>query len=267
MYYEGYDMIGQLVRLPSPPKRIVSLVPSQTELLYDLGLDEEVVGITKFCVHPESWYRIKKRVGGTKTVSIDAVRALKPDLIIANKEENVREQVEALSNLFPIWTSDIKDIDGALSMINSVARLTNRPARGAAIVSSVLSGLARLRNLEHKDIKVAYYIWRKPWMCAGSDTFISNILSAMGWENVVKEPRYPEIPPNMLTERQVALVLLSSEPYPFSEKHIKEIEALLPQTRILLVDGEMFSWYGSRLVPAMSYLKELLNTSPRNDPN
>ena len=125
------DQLGRTVDLPNPPQRIISLVPSQTELLYSLGLGEAVVGITRFCTHPETWFRQKARIGGTKAIDPARVDALRPDLIIANKEENEKPQVEALATRYPVWTSDIKTLDDALDMIRSIGAITAklRPAR------------------------------------------------------------------------------------------------------------------------------------------
>jgi ABC-type Fe3+-hydroxamate transport system substrate-binding protein len=253
------DMIGNRVTISYPPTRIISLVPSQTELLFDLGLREEVVGITKFCIHPEEWFHAKKRVGGTKTLHFDIIRDLNPDLIIANKEENTREQIEELAAIFPVWTSDIKTIDDALSMITKVGDLTGRKEQAGKLVSEIRTGFQGLLQVESGNKKVAYYIWRNPWMIAGGDTFISDMLKACGWENVFSGiDRYPEITLDLLKEMQPELVLLSSEPYPFKEGHIEEIKIALPATKVLLADGEMFSWYGSRMKLAPEYMKGLL---------
>ena len=256
------DMTGNKVEVNYPPKRIISIVPSQTELLYDLGLDEEVVGITKFCVHPEQWYRNKKRVGGTKTVHTDIVKALQPDLIIANKEENTKEQVEELASFCPIWVSDIHTIDDALRMIHEVGAITGRAERAAIIANEITKGFSALRQAQNDKFKpkrVAYFIWRKPWMCAGGDTFISNMIEHMCWVNVLADKqRYPEITLDELTDKRTDLLLLSSEPYPFKEAHITEIKTVLPDVEIMLVDGEMFSWYGSRMNKAIKYLASLI---------
>ncbi len=251
------DMMGNAVTMASPPRRIVSLVPSQTELLYDLGLDEEIVGITKFCVHPNEWFRSKKRVGGTKTVHIDIVKALQPDLVIANKEENTKEQIEELAALFPTWVSNIQTIEEGLEMIASIGELTGKKQRAEMLVQDIRTGFEQLaQNVTPK--KVAYYIWRGPWMAAGGDTFISDMIARMGWQNVLADrSRYPEVSPESLAGSGVELVLLSSEPYPFKEKHIEEVKAALPGAEVLLVDGEMFSWYGSRMKKAVGYLASL----------
>ena len=251
------DMMGREILIPQQPRRIVSLVPSQTELLYDLELEEHVAGITKFCVHPESWFRTKPRVGGTKQVHTDKVAALQPDLIIANKEENVKEQIEALGNIAPVWVSDIHTLPDALRMIREVGRVCDRAEKAAVIAGEIEAGF---KKLHHSSIKkITYGIWRKPWMWAGADTFISDILQRMGWENALSGiTRYPEISLEALAAYQPELVLLSSEPYPFKEQHIAEIKAVLPAADVLLVDGEMFSWYGSRLLYAVPYLNSLI---------
>lgn len=252
------DMLGREVEFQFPPKRIVSVVPSQTELLYDLGLDDEVVGITKFCVHPESWFRNKTRVGGTKKLNIDKIRELKPDLIIANKEENERGQVEELSKEFPVWISDIQNIPQALQMIQVVGQLTGTEAKANELVDEIVVGFTNLQKATTSK-RVAYFIWYNPWMSIGGDTFISNMIQTLGWQNVLKDQsRYPEITLEQLKAYNPELVLLSSEPYPFKEKHIEEIKATLPDAEVKLVDGEMFSWYGSRIRNAVGYFNELI---------
>ncbi|MEI8280158.1 MAG: helical backbone metal receptor [Bacteroidota bacterium] len=252
------DMMGRTIHVPIQPKRIVSLVPSQTELLYDLGLEDEVVGITKFCVHPEVWFRNKKRIGGTKNVHIEDVLGLKPDLIIANREENVKEQIGELNKYCPVWVSDIQHIADALQMIHEVGILTQRSEKANAICEEVERGFAQLQQ-DSQAKRVAYFIWYEPWMSIGHDTFIHEVIERMGWTNVLADmQRYPEIDIVELAKRKPELVLLSSEPYPFKEKHVFEIQAVLPETEVKLVDGEMFSWYGSRMLKAIDYLQELI---------
>jgi ABC-type Fe3+-hydroxamate transport system substrate-binding protein len=252
------DMIGQIMHVPERPKRIVSLVPSQTELLADLGLDDEVVGITKFCIHPDSWFRSKTRIGGTKTVHVDQVATLQPDLIIANKEENERAQIEALRHIAPVWVSDIHTLAEATTMIREVGTLCLRSGQADTIAKNIQQGL---NTLGPKPASVAYGIWRDPWMWAGGDTFINDMLQHCGWTNVLTDiNRYPELSLKDLSRYKPELVLLSSEPYPFKEKHIAEVQAAVPDARVLLVDGEMFSWYGSRLLKAPEYLSALLHS-------
>ena len=252
------DMMGREITITYPPRRIISLVPSQTELLYDLGLKDEVIGITKFCVHPHEWFRNKQRIGGTKNVNMDLVRSLQPDLIIANKEENTQAQVEELAALFPTWVSNIQTIDDGLQMIRDVGALVGKSERAQLLTTDITNGFNNLKKAAVPQ-RVAYFIWCNPWMCAGGDTFINNMIEHMGWTNVLSgKMRYPEIALQELADKQVNKILLSSEPYPFKDAHIAEIKAVLPDAEVLLVDGEMFSWYGSRMLEATAYLRKLI---------
>ncbi len=254
------DQIGRLVRLPASPRRIVSLVPSQTELLYDLGLREEVVGITKFCVHPENWFRQKPRVGGTKKVKIDIVRQLEPDLIIGNKEENTKADIETLAADFPVWISDVGQLDEALAMIREVGALVGRPepaARLAAELQIRFDALAESGPAAPKQ-RAAYFIWRQPFMVAGGGTFINDMLERAGFANVFSHrPRYPEVSLEELHRAAPEVVLLSSEPYPFKDKHLDEFREACPPATVTTVDGELFSWYGSRLLQSAAYFRKL----------
>mgnify|MGYP003941179621 CR=1 FL=1 len=250
------DMTGRTLNVPAPPQRIVSLVPSQTELLYDLGLEEEVVGATKFCVHPGHWFRNKTRVGGTKDVHLDRIEALQPDLILANKEENVREQIEALAASYPVWVSDVRTVTQALEMIREVGMLTGRAEKANELTERIDAGFARLTGIARPK-RVAYLIWRKPWMSIGRDTFIHDVLTRLGWEHVFADrERYPSFTAEELAARKPDLILLSSEPFPFGEKHIAELKAVAPKAEVRLADGEMFSWYGSRMLKAADYLAD-----------
>ena len=239
------------------PKRIISLVPSQTELLYDLGLDKEVIGITKFCIHPDQWFRTKTRVGGTKQLNTEIIRSLQPDLVIANKEENEKTQVEIIAEEFPVWVSDINNLDEALGMINTVGALTGKQKQAASLSTEIKNRFESIPPVQQKR-KCCYLIWREPYMTVGGDTFISNMLGYAGYENFFAAgKRYPEADLRELKNSGCEVILLSSEPYPFKEKHIAEIQSILPAMQIKLVDGEMFSWYGSRLLDAPEYFKKL----------
>jgi ABC-type Fe3+-hydroxamate transport system substrate-binding protein len=241
-----------------PQQRIVSLVPSQTELLHYLGLEAETVGITKFCIHPQHWFAAKARVGGTKTVNITAVEALHPTLIIANKEENVKEQVEALAKKFPVWLTDVNTLEDALQMITDIGQLTDTAAQARDLVDEISTRFSALQEQQRNPLKTAYLIWRKPWMAAGGGTFIQDMLTRSGLVNVLEDiTRYPEVTTGQLADAGCELLLLSSEPYPFKQQHIDELQHALPGTKILLVDGEMFSWYGSRLLLAPNYFLQL----------
>ncbi|NCI47037.1 helical backbone metal receptor [Sediminibacterium soli] len=253
------DQLGNTLVLTAKPQRIISLVPSQTELLYDLGLDKEVIGITKFCVHPEQWFRNKTRIGGTKNIDIEKIRRLQPDLVIANKEENLREQVAALTGIAPVWTSDIAKLDDAIGMIRQLGTITGTATKAMEIGRQLQADFAAigLRAANRRAVRTAYLIWKDPWMSAGGDTFISDMLQRAGFRNVFADrTRYPEITIDDIRQRGAELVLLSSEPYPFKQSHLKEMTVALPGVEIRLADGEMFSWYGSRLLHFKKYLEE-----------
>lgn len=246
------DQLNRDINLPSTPERIISLVPSQTELLFDLGLDKRVAGITKFCIHPAEKTATAAKVGGTKQLDMAKIKILNPDLIIANKEENERCQIEELMKYYPVWISDIACLDDALDMINRVGEITGKPQEAEMLNNDIRLGFARLKPSAPAK-RVVYLIWRKPYMAAGQGTFISDMLQHCGFTNAIEQERYPEIDATTLRRIDPDLILLSSEPYPFGKKHIAEFETIVPSAEVKLADGEMFSWYGSRLRHAPEY--------------
>jgi ABC-type Fe3+-hydroxamate transport system substrate-binding protein len=250
------DQLGRTVELPATPRSIVSLVPSITELLYTLQLDEQVTGITKFCIHPQSWFRQKTRVGGTKAIHTNVIQQLQPDLIIANKEENVKAQIEELAQKYPVWISDVNNLTDALEMIEQIGTITGTLANATHLISQINTAFTSLKP-KTTIRKTGYLIWRNPYMTIGSDTFIHDMLARCGFKNIFgHSTRYPVIDTWQLS--QCDLLLLSSEPFPFQQKHIDELQPHLPNTKIMLVDGEMFSWYGSRLLHSPAYFTGLL---------
>ncbi len=256
------DQLGREITINYPPKRIISIVPSQTELLFDLGLNEEVVGITKFCIHPVEKFANRTKVGGTKKLLIEKIRDLKPDLIIGNKEENTQNEVELLMQEFPVWMSNINNLEEASITIAQIGELVNREPEASYLNHLIDAGFRDLQTLALRkeiDQTVAYLIWKDPYMCAGKDTFIDDILMKIGLKNVIKQSRYPETTIPQLQTLNPKLIFLSSEPYPYKQNHIDEIQKELPSAKVMLVDGEMFSWYGSRLVKAVGHLFKLQN--------
>ena len=251
------DQTGSYITVSSSPRRIISLVPSITELLSDLNLNDEVVGITKFCIKPENWYRHKTRIGGTKNLNIELIRQLQPDLIIANKEENLKEQVETLQKEFPVWISDVSNFKDAMDMINSIGQLTNRENESSQLITSIRGEFEKLHAPKHR-LKAAYLIWQNPYMTVGGDTFISDMLHKAGFENVFAfQDRYPTITPADIESSHCEILMLSSEPFPFNSNHQSLLQNEFPHTKLILVDGEMFSWYGSRLRYAPAYFSGL----------
>ncbi len=256
--------MGREVRLGGIPTRIISIVPSQTELLADLGADEQVAGITKYCVHPESWRKQKTIVGGTKKLSFSAIRQLQPDLIIGNKEENSREDIELLQKEFPVWMSEVNDLEDALTMTGKIGEVVGKREKAAELSADIHARFQAFKLAAAPAVQrdlpsaVLYLIWRKPWMAAGKGTFIDSMLSTIGLENAMARMRYPRLKDDDIRAVAPATIFLSSEPYPFREKHINELNKLCPDSKIYLVDGEMFSWYGSRLLHAPAYFSSLL---------
>jgi len=254
---EVIDQLQRKISLPNIPKRIISLVPSQTELLVDLGLEENLVGVTKFCVHPEYLRKTKTIVGGTKQVKLEKIKALDPDIILCNKEENTKEMVAKLEEIAPVHVSDIVKIEDAFELMHQYGNIFQKEALVGTMVNSVKDKIAVLQEqIQNKPIrKVAYFIWKKPLMVVGKDTFIDELLKLNKFENVFKESRYPETTLEELKAKDPDLLLLSSEPFPFEEKHKEYFSTL--NVEIKLVDGEYFSWYGSRLIEAIDYFKTL----------
>lgn len=255
-FHSFTDQTGHQIQLFQTPQRIVSLVPSQTELLADLGLEDRIVGITRYCVYPTHWRTQKAVVGGTKDFDPEIVKKLNPDLIIGNKEENEQSAIESLRNRYSVWLSDIDSLSDALSMISEIGAMTGRLAEAGNIISAIRDSFATMPSF--KPGRVLYLIWRKPWMAAASGTFINSMLETIGLENCLKGmSRYPELSDEQIRSLNPDVIFLSSEPFPFREKHIQQIRTLCPDSKILLVDGEMFSWYGSRLLKAPAYFSSL----------
>ncbi|WP_297333027.1 helical backbone metal receptor [Flavobacterium sp.] len=247
--------------LATPPQRIISLVPSQTELLFDLGLEERIVGITKFCVHPYHLKSTKKIIGGTKKVHLEKIKLLNPDIIIANKEENTEEIVASLQEIAPVWVSDIATIEDSLHMITEFGKLFGVRTQAQQWTDKINYGLADFnRFMEGREpLKAAYFIWKDPYMAAGGGTFINEMLSLNKFVNIYEgRGRYPEIIiQKMRIQGDPDVVFLSSEPYPFKEEDAFEVGRFTHHAKTVFVDGEMFSWYGSRLVKAFDYFKQL----------
>lgn len=255
------DQIGIEHTFETSPSRIISLVPSQTELLFDLGQEEKIAGITKFCVHPYHFRTTKKSVGGTKNVHFEKIRLLKPDLIIANKEENTKEIVEELRKICPVWVTDIITIDDNFKMISDFGQLLNCKTEAQKWNDKLAFALSDFQNfVKDKPFKkVAYFIWKNPFMVAGSNTFIDELLKLNHLQNIYENKgRYSEIELKKIRiEGDPDLVFLSSEPYPFKEEDAIEIGRFTNHAKTVFVDGEMFSWYGSRLAKSFAYFKQL----------
>ena len=255
------DQIGIEHVFESSPTRIISLVPSQTELLFDLGQESKIVGITKFCVHPFHFKSTKKIIGGTKKVHFEKIRLLQPDIIIANKEENTKEIVEELSKICPVWVTDIVTVEDNLQMIIDFGKLLDCRTEAQKWIDKIEFAYRDFQQfIKDKPVKkVAYFIWANPYMVAGNDTFINEMLKLNNFQNIYQDKgRYPEIElKKMRLEGDPDCVFLSSEPFPFADEHAFEIGRFTHHAKTIFVDGEMFSWYGTRLLKAFGYFKIL----------
>ncbi|MCX8111757.1 MAG: helical backbone metal receptor [Bacteroidia bacterium] len=251
------DSLGRSLEIPVHPERIVSLCPSQTETLFALGLQGRIVGRTRYCIHPSEAVKTVPVVGGTKKVDIDLVRELEPDLIIAEKEENTREDVEKLSTIAPTYVTNVESYQEALHSILELGDITGTSSIAQRIVESIEAAFQRI-PMATRPLQVLYLIWRKPFMAAGAKTYIGSLIERLGWANVAsaRPGRYPIIEDP--TGLHPDVILLSDEPYPFKAKHIPEVQQWWPEASIHLVRGDYFSWYGVRMQEAAPYLAQLV---------
>lgn len=249
--------MGRRVVISYPPLRIVSLVPSQTELLHDLGLRKQIAGVTKFCVHPADVRHQATVIGGTKNFDFAKIASCRPDLIIGNQEENYEDGIEQLAAKYPVWMSNISDLSGALRMIKQVGFITSKSHLADPLAAEIAQSFDAL-DTSSPALSAAYFIWRNPYMAAATGTFIDDLLRRAGFTNVfANKTRYPEITAEQLAAAAPQRILLSSEPYPFGNKHVAEFQAMCPGAKIDIVDGELFSWYGSRLRQSAAYFSRL----------
>lgn len=254
------DQLNRPLQFKKVPKRIVSLVPSQTELLVDLGLEASIVAVTKFCIHPTHLRMSKAVIGGTKQINIEKIKALRPDIILCNKEENTKEIIESLSDIAPIHISDIYNLEDCYELIKMYGDIFKVESKAEDIISNIQNEREKfqLQVKTNKNLKVAYFIWNTPWMIAASNTFIDVMINEAGFQNVFKdEKRYPEIKLDNSKLKETDIIFLSSEPFPFKENHILELKSHFPEKTIKIVDGELFSWYGSRLLKSYQYFETL----------
>ena len=237
-----------------PYKRIISLVPSLTELLIDLGLSNQVVGRTRFCIHPSNKVSTIPIIGGTKNPNIEKIRDLEPDLIITNKEENRKEDVDSIIEFCEIIVTEIDTINDALFWIYELGLKVGKPEESNILIDQIREHIPIESNLNH--IPTAYFIWKDPWMSVGHDTYIHDVMHRFGLHNVfVDRTRYPSTSIDELVILKPELILISSEPFPFKVQHIQELKNELPKSNIQLVVGEWFSWYGSRMLPSFKRIK------------
>lgn len=262
MFASITDQCSREIIIESKPQRIVSVVPSQTELLYNLGLEDQLVGITRFCVHPAQALTEKLAVGGTKKIVNSRLEKLQPDLIICNKEENTAAMVEFCESLAPTYVSDISCLEDALKMIRDIGTLTGTSEAATSLVAKIDLQFNKLQ-LPTTTTRALYLIWKNPFMSIGHDTFIHDMMQKAGFANVLdSQTRYPELTIDQILELNPAVVLFSSEPYNFKAADMEVLKSAFAKANktppnCILVDGELFSWYGSRLLKSCTYFQQL----------
>ena len=253
------DQLGRKIKVNTIPQRLVSLVPSITELLVvGFRLEEQVIGITNYCIHPASLLKNKVRLGGPKTIDVKKLQALAPQLVIASKEENTREQVEEVATFVPVYVTDVKTKASAFEAMLSIGTLLDQDLQASQIVAQIKSAFATLPKIQ-KGPSAAYLIWKEPFMAVGAYNFINDMLFSAGFSNVFAShnSRYPVTSFSEIESLRPEYVLLSSEPYPFSDEHKRLFNQQLPDIKTVLVNGEMFSWYGSRMLKAPAYFNKM----------
>jgi ABC-type Fe3+-hydroxamate transport system substrate-binding protein len=234
--------------------RIVCLVPSITELLCDLGLSEQLVGRTGFCIHPWETVRSIPKVGGTKDLKFDRIRELEPTHVVVNVDENRKEDAEALAEFIPdVVVTHPQSPRDNLALYRQMGGTFGVEAEAEKLCGEFEAAYERALAGRGAEQRVLYLIWRDPWMTIAPETYISQTLSLFGWETIPRqaEERYPQID---ISACEVDRVLLSSEPFHFKEQHVRDVEELVPGATVSLIDGEMTSWYGSRAIRGLDYL-------------
>ncbi len=265
---EVLDHLGRKTQLKERVERIVSLCPSQTETLIHLGVGERLVGITRFCVAPQNIVASISKVGGTKQVDMEKIISLRPDFILAEKEENTKEMVEELEKIAPVYVTDVGDFDSSVRMIRDLGNLLDLVEPAAGLIRKINQEFAAIEKesqaqsssiVTPRSKRVLYFIWREPYMIAGAGTFIDSMIKRAGFINAGAElgDRYPEISVNEIRNMQANYLFLSSEPFPFGKKHIEEMRQITGEQNSYLVDGENFSWYGARMQEMPEYFRRL----------
>ncbi|MHC0036919.1 ABC transporter substrate-binding protein [Pseudoneobacillus sp. C159] len=256
------DHLGRTVEFPFPPSRIISLAPGMTDTLYSLQLANEIVGRTRYCTHPKDKVQQAEAIGGTKQIHLDKIRALRPDLILAEKEENTKEMVEVLEKEFPVYVAEVQSVQDAYKMISDLGELTNRQTESKRLLADIQAAFQSLPKAHGK--KVAYVIWKKPYMVVGSNTYIHSLLEMLGFENAFSsfEGRYPTVTEVDIKKAKLDYLFLATEPFPFKDEHVVEFSDMMPDVKTMILDGEMF-WYGPRMMEAVGYFKSIFINDPK----
>jgi len=258
------DALGEELILPRLPQRIVSLVPSITETVIDLGASARLVGITTYCTHPQSVVASIPKVGGTKGFSFRKIDSLTPDLVIANKEENRKQQIEKLRKKYPVFVTYPRTVEDAIKMVADLGVLTATSAMASKFIATCQQLLAAIGNSAlGRPLRTGCMIWRDPWMAAGADSYASALLGRVGFTNVynLSAGRYPETSLQTVFERNPDVIILPDEPYEFGEQDKQEVESFFSERgksiRVLLMDGSYLTWFGTRTLKGLRHLRQV----------
>jgi ABC-type Fe3+-hydroxamate transport system substrate-binding protein len=240
-------------------RRIVSLCPSISETLAEIGAGRRLVGVTRYCIRPPSLKELPK-VGGTKALDFSAIEALAPDIIFANAEENRRQDIEALDRKFRLHVSLPNTVAAVPPLVRELGREAGEPERASELAEEIGELCAGLEGKPAPTpFRYAYFIWRNPWMTISGDTYVSDLLRFAGGVNVfcAAKDRYPKVTPEAVLAAQPDVLLFSSEPYPFSDRHRSDLEAAFPGCAIAFVDGDDCCWHGARTRQGLKLMSEL----------
>ena len=254
-----HDQMGRGVDISGSPQKIVSLVPPITELLFDLGLGDRLVGRTKFCIHPKGKVDKVPSIGGVMGLNYHRIEESKPDLILASREENGKQEINEIAKLLPVWVSDIRNLADALEMIQTIGTICGVEEKAKEMAEKIETEFEKLSEIPEEVINAVYLIWKNPLYTVGGNNFTNDMLKRAGIRNVFEDKKeaYPIVTGKEIRNRKPDYIFLPSEPYPFKTNDVKEFHDKFPKVEIKQVDGEYFSWYGSHLLKAPSYFKQL----------
>lgn len=254
------DARNKKIVFSEPPKRVVSLIPSITEALFDLGAGEAIAGVSNYCIHPAEGVKNKIKVGGQKNPDMGKIKAIHPDLIILNMEENKPEHIKFLSQHYTTWVTYPRLFRDAENLLMQLGKVFDAESRASVYADKIRISSKQLSSIRRRKIKTMYLIWRNPWMSINRDTFIHNVLELHHMENVYakRDKRYFEVTAQDIEDADPDIIILPDEPYHFREKHKSEFSHLsvsaVKNSRIFLADGTYFCWYGTRTARASQYI-------------
>jgi len=254
------DQLGKNIQIDSPPERIVSLVPSITELFFELGLENLLYGRTKFCIYPKDRVKKVETIGGVMGLDYHKIQKIQPDLVIGSKEENGMNEIDEINKEYPVWVSNVTNLEEATEMIRSIGEICHVSEKAENLSEKIRKEFETLNEIPEGVIKAAYLVWKNPLYTINENTFIHDMLRRSGIENVFadKAEAYPKIQEKEIKDRKPDYIFLPSEPYNFTEKEAKEFRKKFPDSEVRQVNGEYFSWYGSHLLNAPSYFRQIL---------